>query len=147
MQAWQIGSIHPHGQPRRGRDPRRTLGARGEQFAAEHFQRLGFAVLARNVRTRAGEIDLIACDRCTLVFVEVKARRLPAGANRVPAGQQPLAWLRQRQRRRLRRLAGAWLAADRSTRPTVRAIRFDAVGVILDEDDRLLRLDHIESAW
>lgn len=104
-------------------------------------------MLARNVRTRAGEIDLIACDRRALVFVEVKTRRLPAHASRLPAEQQPLAWLRARQRLRLRRLAGAWLAEDRRTRPTVPTIRFDAVGVTLDEHDRLLRLDHIESAW
>lgn len=143
----QIGPRSPQRRTRRADDPRRTLGARGEQLAAEHLQRLGFAVLARNVRTRAGEIDLIACDRRTLVFVEVKARRLPARAKRPAAALQPLAWLRPSQRLRLRRLAGAWLAAEHRPRPTARTIRFDAVGVVLDEHDRLLRLDHIESAW
>jgi Holliday junction resolvase-like predicted endonuclease len=49
--------------------PRHTLGRRGEQFAAEHLQRLGFSPLGRNERTRYGEIDLIAFDGRTLVFI------------------------------------------------------------------------------
>ena len=77
----------PHRRPaRRPRaDPRRALGALGEELAAAHLQRLGFVVLARNVRTRHGEIDLIAFDGRTLVFAEVKTRRVSAAARRVRA--------------------------------------------------------------
>jgi putative endonuclease len=52
-------------------DPRRTLGAAGERLALAHMERLGFALVARNHRTRWGEIDLIVFDGRTLVFVEV----------------------------------------------------------------------------
>jgi putative endonuclease len=56
-------------------DPRRALGRLGEQLAAAHLERLGFAILERNARTRYGEIDLIAFDGHTLVFAEVKTLR------------------------------------------------------------------------
>lgn len=131
----------------RGRsDPRRTLGRLGEELAAAHFARLGFLVLARNARTRHGEIDLIVFDGHVLVFAEVKTRRVQSGTC-VRADQNPLSGLRPRQRARLRHLAAAWLADERRHRPTARTIRFDAVGVIVDGRGRLVRLDHIEAAW
>lgn len=128
-------------------DARRSLGRLGEQLAAAHLQRLGFSVVARNVRTRHGEIDLIAFDGATLLFAEVKTRRLsrPGAAGQLE--QDPLAALGPRQRARLRRLAVAWLSNEGTARPTARTIRFDAVGVIVDATDRLVRLDHLEAAW
>jgi putative endonuclease len=132
-------------------DPRRALGRLGEQLAAAHMRRLGFSQLGRNERTRHGEIDLIAFDGRTLVFVEVKTRRIGlsrAGhASSVRPDQEPLTWLRPRQRIRLRRLATAWLHDEKHIRPSAHTIRFDAIGVILDPNDRLVRLDHIEGAW
>ncbi len=128
-------------------DPRHALGRRGERFAAEHLHRLGFSTLGRNERTRYGEIDLIAFNGETLVFAEVKSRRVnprPGGPQR---DEYPLHWLRPRQRIRLRRLATAWLTDEKHIRPTAHTIRFDAIGVMIDGNDRLLRLDHVEGAW
>ncbi len=130
-------------------DVRRALGRLGERIAAEHLQRLGFSVTARNARTRHGEIDLIAIGNEALVFVEVKTRRAP---KRRQEGDrhcdlEPLAWLRFRQQQRIRRLARAWLAEHPEWRPKLRVIRFDAIGVVVDDAGRLLRLDHIEGAW
>jgi putative endonuclease len=135
-------------------EPRRRLGRLGEQLAAAHLERLGYTVLARNVRTRHGEIDLIASDARVLAFVEVKARQVGSadvrsrrvGTAGVRLGCEPLLSLRPRQRARLRRLAAAWLR-DTRERPHAHAIRFDAIGVIVGRDERLLRLDHIEGAW
>lgn len=107
--------------------------------------RLGFVTLARNVRTRHGEIDLIVFDGRVLVFAEIKTRR--ARGRRVRRDQEPLPWLRPRQRARLRRLAVAWLSDERNARPSAHTIRFDAVGVVVDDRDLLLRLDHVEAAW
>lgn len=109
--------------------------------------RLGFRVLARNVRTRAGEIDLIAFDGSTLVFVEVKTLRATRHAGCGRPAVRPLDGLRGRQRARLRRLALAWLSEESRSRPSARVIRFDAVGVTVDHHGRLLRLDHLEAAW
>jgi putative endonuclease len=128
-------------------DPRRALGRLGEDLAAAHLTRLDFTILARNVRTRRGEIDLIAFDGHTLAVVEVKTRRGSTRPPHVRPEQEPLAWLRPRQQARLRRLALSWLSENRPGRPWASAIRFDAVGVIVDAQDRLLRLDHVEEAW
>ncbi len=128
-------------------DPRHTLGRHGEKFAAEHLHRLGFSPLGRNERTRYGEIDLVAFDGRTLVFVEVKTRRVDARPGGPRPDQQPLYWLRPRQRIRLRKLATAWLTDEKHIRPTAHTIRFDAIGVMIDSKDRLLRLDHVEGAW
>jgi putative endonuclease len=52
-----------------------SLGQQGETLACRYLSRLGYRVLARNYRTRQGEIDIIAEERNSLVFVEVKTRR------------------------------------------------------------------------
>jgi putative endonuclease len=128
-------------------DRRRAVGRLGEELAEAHMTALGHSVLARNARTRHGEIDLIVFDGTALVFVEVKARRLRAGQRPPRSDEQPLSGLRQRQRARLRRLAAAWLSDQGRIRPTARTIRFDAIGVTVDARGRLLRIEHLEGAW
>jgi len=139
----------PNDPPARRRgDSRRALGSLGEQLAVEHLRRLDFVIVARNVRTRHGEIDLIAFDGArTLVFAEVKTRRATGGRRGLCPEDQPLAWLKRSQRERLRRLACAWLYENAHNRPRAHTIRFDAIGVIVDGHGGLLRLDHIEGAW
>lgn len=141
----------PSSQPPPGtpvpRDRRRALGTLGEDLAVAHFRRLGFVIVARNVRTRYGEIDLIAFDNRTLVFAEVKTRRASHRRRGLCPEDQPLAWLKLGQRTRIKRLACAWLYENTHSRPKAHSIRFDAIGVIVDGSDRLLRLDHIEGAW
>jgi putative endonuclease len=119
-------------------DLRHALGTNGEQLAAEHLERLGYEVLARNYRTRFGELDLVAFDGATLVFCEVKTRRLGSGA--------PWDALGSRKQARVRRMACEWLVAV-SERPRSTALRFDAIGVVIDARGRLVRLDHLEAAF
>lgn len=52
-----------------------SLGQQGETLACRYLSRLGYRVLARNYRTKQGEIDIIAEEQNSLVFVEVKTRR------------------------------------------------------------------------
>jgi putative endonuclease len=125
--------------PARGHDARRSLGAAGEALAAAHFERLGYRIVARNHRTRHGELDLVAADAGTLVFAEVKTRR--AG----PAGD-PWHSLHERKRAQVRRMALSYLA-DVEERPHGLAIRFDAIGVVIDARGRLVALDHLEGAF
>jgi putative endonuclease len=119
-------------------DHRRHLGRIGEQLAAEHFARLGYGVLAQNHQTRWGELDLVLSDGETLVFCEVKTRRLGSGA--------PWESLHPAKQLQVRRMAAAWLAQP-TDRPWHDDLRFDAVGVLLDDRDELVRLDHIEGAF
>ncbi len=53
---------------------RQAFGKTGEDLAVAELERLGYAVLARRYRTKHGEIDIVARDGETTVFVEVKAR-------------------------------------------------------------------------
>jgi putative endonuclease len=132
------------------------LGRRGEELAAAHLRRRGFDIIARNHRTRYGEIDLIAFDGVTLVFAEVKTRgvRPPARPSARPGApaaslqsfQSTLGWPATRQRRRLRLLALAWLRDRPRGRPFAREIRFDMVRVLIADGGRLLELEHIAGA-
>jgi putative endonuclease len=118
-------------------DARQHLGRAGEQLAAEHLERLGYAIVARNFRTRHGEIDLIATRDGVLVFVEVKSRK---------GRGDPWAALHDAKRAQVRRMARAYLS-ETTDRPRARLIRFDAIGVVIDARGRLTRLDHLEDAF
>jgi putative endonuclease len=117
-------------------DRRHILGRLGERLALEHYERLGFRLLERNYRSPAGELDLIVYDGETIVFVEVKTRR--AG------GLDPLDSITTAKQRRLRLLAGRWLAERAGRPPRARVLRFDAVGIVIDAAGRLLALDQRE---
>ena len=121
-------------------DRTQELGRRGEELAAEHLSRLGYRVLARNHRTRFGELDLVLTDEseATIVFCEVKSRRLGSGP--------PFDSLHERKQRQVRRMAAAWLAVV-TDRPFGAELRFDAVGVTVDDRGELVRLDHLEGAF
>ncbi len=129
-----IGSPAGH-----GNDARRALAASGEAFAATHLERLGYAIHARNHRTRFGELDIVASDARTLVFVEVKTQR----AN--DAGE-PWRSLHDRKRAQVRRMAAAYLA-EVSDRPHGLDLRFDAIAVAIDARGRLVGIDHLEGAF
>lgn len=100
---------------------RAELGALGEQLAVTHLEALGLRVLARNWRCRYGELDVIAADTATrtVVFVEVKTRT-GDGFGGVEQAVTP------QKVRRLRRLAGLWLAAQEVSWA---AVRIDVIGV------------------
>jgi putative endonuclease len=121
-------------------DPRRELGVLGEGLAAAHLERRGFRILERNYRTRWGELDIVAFDGRTLVFCEVKTRRM-----RRP-GPDALDAVGHRKREQVRKLARSWLS-EHDEHPFAPEIRFDAIGVTFDGDGRLVGLDHLEEAW
>ena len=121
-------------------DIRQHLGRAGEDLALAHLRRLGYELVARNHRTRWGEIDLVVYDGRTLVFVEVKTRRATG------SGRGPWEALHERKRTQVRRMAAAYLA-DVQDRPRASDLRFDAVGVVIDPRGRLVRLDHLEAAF
>lgn len=100
---------------------RAEIGALGEKLAVEHLTSLGLRVLARNWRCRYGELDVIATDPAarTVVFVEVKTRT----SDRFGGVAQAVT---PQKVRRLRRLAGMWLAGQTGSWTSV---RLDVIGV------------------
>jgi putative endonuclease len=120
---------------------RQRLGRRAEDLAAARLVRSGWRIVERNVRLPSGEIDLIALDRGTLVFVEVKGGR--AGATVGP--ERPAHAVGRRKQLKLRRLAREWIAERRGP-SGVSGYRFDVVGVSFGPDG-LADVDHIRAAF
>lgn len=81
----------------------RSLGIRGEELAARLLTERGYRVLERNVRLKSGEIDLVAEEAGTVVFVEVKARTRGGP-------ESPLEAVDRRKQARLTGAATEWLA-------------------------------------
>jgi putative endonuclease len=102
---------------------RSRLGKTGEDLACRELQRRGYAILARRWRRRQGEIDIIARDGATLVFVEVKARVGHAFGEAAEA-VTPL------KQRRLVQLAHLYLASERRIDC---ACRFDVVAIHFEQ--------------
>jgi putative endonuclease len=102
---------------------RAEIGALGEQLAVDHLKALNVEILTRNWRCRWGELDIIAADNTsgTVIFVEVKTRTTSefGGVEQAVTPDKV---------RRLRRLAGLWLAEQDQHWP---ALRIDVIGVRL----------------
>ena len=120
--------------------PTDRLGRSGERLAADYLQRLGYELIARNVRRREGEVDLITVDSGidggTLVFVEVKLRR-PGQAGRA------IEALSAAKQRRLRDLALAY-AAEHPELPEQQ--RIDVVAIDLAADGSVASFEHVINA-
>jgi putative endonuclease len=100
-------------------DVRRVLGTDGERAAEDFLRRRRYTIVERNYRCRAGEVDLVALDGATIVFIEVKTRR-GAGFG------TPLDAVDRRKQRQVCRAAQQFLAENRLQD---RDARFDVVGV------------------
>ena len=118
-------------------ETRRTTAIRGEDEAARFLARCGYAILDRNVRTRSGEIDLVAKEGKTLVFVEVKTRK-------VIEGDPPQAAVNVRKQNRLGKLAHGYLKLKRLRQVSC---RFDVVSVIFNDEGAVKAIRHIPNAF
>ena len=103
---------------------RQQLGNTGETAAAGYLQGRGYRILQRNYRNPMGEIDLVARDQKTLVFVEVKTRR----SRRFGSAKT---WVTVKKQRRLSRVALVYL--KQNDQMNTRA-RFDVVTVVATMD-------------
>src|SRR5262245_39914080 len=120
---------------------RQRLGRRAEELVAVRLEDDGWQILGRNVRLPSGELDLVALDGSTLVFVEVKAGH--AGATLGP--ELPAHAVGRRKQLKLRRLAREWIAERRGP-SGVSGYRFDVVGVSFGPDG-LPDVDHVRAAF
>ena len=111
------------------------LGRRGEEIAARHLRRCGYRILERNFRTAGAEIDLVAADHETLVFVEVKTRSNAEFG--VPAEA-----VDERKAARIRRAAGIYIRRNHAGQ---RLARFDVVAIV--GAGRACRLELLKDAF
>jgi putative endonuclease len=100
-----------------------ALGKTGEDLACGELERRGYAIIARRHRCRGGEIDIIARDGATLVFVEVKARDSRAFG----AAAEAVTWHKQQ---RIVRLASDYVMRHHLSRSPC---RFDVVSIQFDD--------------
>jgi len=101
-------------------DPQDTLGARGENAAAKYLRELGYRIITRNFKVEMGEIDIIARDGPTLVFVEVKTRVDDSIAT-------PEAQVNEPKQHQITKVAKLYMSRYGSPRPPA---RFDVVSVL-----------------
>jgi putative endonuclease len=116
------------------RGEKKRLGARGEDVAASYLQKKGIHILQRNYRREFGEIDIVARDGKTLVFVEVKT----ASTNHYGLPEE---WVTERKQRQIARMAAAYLQEYQ-----LRDVdcRFDVVTVNRTRNDEI---NHIQNAF
>jgi putative endonuclease len=115
----------------------KSLGRRGEDAAAKFLRKLGYVIVARGHRDRIGEVDLIAVDGRTVVFVEVKTRTSQdAGhpAEAVDADKQ----------RRLTRLALAYMKRHDLLECSA---RFDVVAITWPAGKKPPKIEHFKNAF
>jgi putative endonuclease len=111
------------------------LGRQGERAAERHLKRRGYRMVARNFRAVGAEIDLMAMEGDTIVFVEVKTM---SGIG----GGEPADAVDRRKQERMRRAAEAFVARRRVPD---REMRFDVVAITFD--DRKMNLELIKDAF
>jgi putative endonuclease len=99
------------------------LGKTGEDLACRELERRGYEIVARRYRRRSGELDIVARDGATIVFVEVKARR---GRMFGEAVEAVTGW----KQRRMSRLAAEYLSRHHLTQCPC---RFDVVSIQFDD--------------
>ncbi len=114
-----------------------SLGARGERAAERFLRRLRYKIIARRERGRLGELDLVAVDGRTIVFVEVKTRRSHDKGH-------PAEAVGPQKQQRLTRLALAYLKRHDLLEY---AARFDVLAITWPADARKPTIEHIKNAF
>jgi putative endonuclease len=124
-------------------DPRRGRGAAGEDAAAELLATAGYDLVARNFRTRYGELDIVAVDDDWLVFCEVRTR-VGRPAKAIPFAKESVG---PGKRLQLRKMAAEWFRIGCPAGLHTRRTRFDVVAVALAVSGRVLATEHVRGAF
>jgi putative endonuclease len=120
-----------------GRFPEKSLGDRGEDAAAKFLKRQGYYILVRSLDSPLGELDIVAVDGRTVVFVEVKTRRSD------DAGR-PEEAIDQRKEQRMTQAALGYLKSNRLLNYSS---RFDVISITWPADARTPTIEHYKNAF
>lgn len=113
----------------------KPLGSEGEDLAVRFLQKKGYRIVARNYRTPVGEIDIIARDGDTIVFIEVKTR------TDISFGY-PFEAVNKRKRQKLKNLALLYLKRQGKESP----VRFDVLSISCVDNGKK-DIEHIKDAF
>jgi putative endonuclease len=113
----------------------RSLGKDGEDWAVKYLKSNGFKILDKNFRCQIGEIDIVAKDKNTIVFVEVKTRKTDEFA-------EPFESVGKRKQAKIRDLAEYYLQEKDYSDCE---IRFDVLSIVSDGSDK--KIEHITNAF
>ncbi len=113
-----------------------NLGARGEEIAVAYLKGQKIIVVERNFRCKAGEVDIVARDGTTVVFIEVKTRRSMSFG-------PPQAAVTPFKQRQISKAALVWLAKRRLQEASA---RFDVIAILL-RDHAVPEIEHIRNAF
>lgn len=112
------------------------VGKLGEDLAASHLGKIGYRIVERNFRTRFGEIDIVCYEGGILVFVEVKTK------NGHDFGE-PEEMVNKRKLSQVKRMGEVYLQ-DKGVNVSCRV---DVVGIVLDEDGKIERINHYQGVY
>ncbi len=121
----------------------KNLGKKGEEIAAQYLKSKGYKILERNYRNKTGrqlgEIDIIACQKNDLVFVEVKTRQSKKHQNVLPEES-----ITRTKLHRLNKIAAVYLHQKNFLE---KLYRFDAVSVWLDNNEKIIKIRHLKNIF
>ena len=112
----------------------KLIGSKGEDLAAEFLRKKGYKIISRNYKTPIGEVDIIAEDKGTIVFVEVKTRSNNSFG-------YPFEAVGSRKQHKLKNLALFYM----KQRKKDLAVRFDVLSIHISEDKK--EIEHIMDAF
>jgi putative endonuclease len=115
----------------------KSLGQRGEDAAATFLRKLGYIIVARGHRDRIGEIDLVAVDGRTVVFIEVKTRTSQDAGHPADAVDED-------KQRQLTRLALAYMKRHDLLECSA---RFDVVAITWPDARSKPKIEHFQNAF
>jgi len=120
-----------------------SIGKQGEKIAANYLKNKGYQILELNysnqIGRRLGEIDIIAKDKDTLIFVEVKTRNWKNYSQTLPEEN-----ITPSKIRKLLRIANQFLYKNKLLE---KPYRFDAISVWLDQEGKKAKIKHLESIY
>jgi putative endonuclease len=111
------------------------IAVRGEDLATKFLKDKGYKIIERNFRKGYGEIDIIAVQGRTLVFVEVKTRT----SNAFGTPFEAITYFK------LKSLLKTAEYYSQTHNNLPKSLRIDAIGIMLDSNNHLLKIDHIEN--
>lgn len=117
------------------RSQNKVFGNKGEEIATQFLEKRGYRIIARNFRTRNGEIDIIATNKKTLVFIEVKTRLSTDFGT-------PLEAITPWKMKALIRTA-EFYKITHANLPEL--MRIDAIAITLEPDGNIIDIEHTEN--